>query len=295
MDGISPEDLEAALAESDLLTSEPSLELGADDVAWQTQAQRLRGHLSTRIEFALALAAFPGGGASSQALADAQMQLQAQYAELQAAFLAAAELDPKHNESQHAEAFKISRLAAQWACRLWIWQRCRGLSIGGDFVQKVMATFQSDDVDLGNAVISYRSSAPVTSLEVISKLVETISRFDFLFKDHNILLKSCMDRIYAKAQQAISAVPHEYAKEEGYFDALVRAATDVFIAVYMQEAREFRAWLLSASEEKAAQRLHVTEIVGGLDMQPVYQRFDSTFEYALEISLQKSGLVKSVD
>jgi hypothetical protein len=289
---ISPEELEAALSASDLLSSDPGLELGPDDAAWRTRAQRLRGHLSIRLEFALALAVHPGASSPDSVLDEANSLLVNRYAELQTAFLNAAKLTPSTNETHRPEAFRLSRLAAKWACHLWVWEHFRGVAVGAEFSNRVLAGFESMPVP-GDEPVAVATRAS-TSLSVVAKTVDAISRFDFLHADRDALLRACVDRIYAKARQAIEAESTELDRDEASLDSVVRAAADVFVAVYLQEARAFRSWLLAAPKEAAAHRLYVAEIVGGLDMTPVYQQFDRAFDYAMGLSLRKAELARSV-
>lgn len=289
---ISPEELEAALSTSSMLSSDPSVELRENDAAWQTRSQRLRGHLSTRLEFALALAAHPGVSAPEAVLEEASTLLTNRYAELQAAFLNAAKLTPSTKEAHRPEAFRLSRLAAKWACQLWIWERFRGVALGAEFTQRVMAGFDMAQWPGDEPVESGTRAS--TALSVVAKTVDVISRFDFMHADRDALLRACVDRIYAKSRQAIESESAELDGDEVGMDAVVRVAGDVFVAVYLQEARAFRAWLVAAPEEAAAHRLYVAEIVGGLDMTPVYQQFDRAFDYALGLSLRKAELARSV-
>lgn len=289
MAGFSAAELDAALAAGEGVARDPVGRVPADRAAWQDRSQRLRGHLSTRLEFAMAIASYPGFDAPEAVLQEAQKQLEESYVAVRDLCFRVAGIDPARHEGHRPEAFKMMRLASKWACRLWVYEKS---GAGTPINVKLLESLLAMEGEGLTQELQEETNPNATGVEVAARVVELIGRFDFFHADHEHLLKQCVDRIYAKVRisyEALLAEEPQLSESDGrMLDDMLRAGADIFASAYMGEAREFRRWFLTVPQEQAAHRRYVAKIVGGLDMVPVYKAFDKAFDYVMQIAAIKS-------
>lgn len=289
MTGVSSAELEAALFSSAHLMEEPSMVEGFDASTWRTQAERLRGVLNTRLEFACA--ATWSAREQGEDREDVVRLLEQRYAQLRAMLFDLAEIDPQNNEDQRSVAFQLSRLACVWVCRLWCFEYQFGLKpVADDDLRAMLAEAMEriDSVDQSGRTRSLDERAQsqrLTCLSVMRRLTELTTRFDFFHQDRVALTHACLDKVYEVAGQAVDGLDDG---ASDLFDDVVLAAADVFVTIYMAEARRFREWFLTAPPEEAAHAEYLAGLSKGMDMKPIFEQFKNSFQSLVALSFKSA-------
>lgn len=279
-------ELEAALAANDGVSVDPADEL-REASTWRTSAERMCGHLSTHVEFILALSVHPGANAPSEDLSIAYADLLDRFGAMREKCFGVVGLDPRVEEAQRHVAFKLSRLIAQWVCRQWRFEKA---GIGDAFSPEQVIEFLQFSTP---AIPAFRDAqAPslrVALMESFSRLADVVNRFDFFHTDRGNLLRRMWEVVRVRAAAyytRLKSQSEELQGEEGdrVLIGVLGVATDLYANAYLAEARSYTRRFLSVSDEEASHMKHVAKLANGLDLAPVDRAFWRLFDLMVEVT-----------